>query len=124
PPRFSAAKAGGTVLSKRPPTGGALVSYAVSTAARTELTIARARPGRKVGGRCVAQTKANASRKGCTRYLDVTSFSRAAAAGRTRFGLRDRVGGGSLPPGKYRLRAEASAASGLTSAPASAAFTV
>lgn len=124
PPRFRAAKAGGTVLAKRPPAGGAIASYLVTAAARTELTIARARPGRKVGGKCVAETRANVSRKRCNRYVKVTDFSRDDGAGRNRFVLSGRVGGQPLPPGAYRLQADASAGPALTSAAASASFTI
>jgi subtilisin-like proprotein convertase family protein len=124
PSRFRAAKAGGTVLAKRPPAGGAIVSYAVTAAARTELMIARARPGRRVGGKCVTETRANVSRKRCDRYVAVTGFSRDDGAGRNRFVLSGRVGGQPLPPGTYRLQALASAGPGPTSAAASATFTI
>lgn len=124
PRRFRAAKAGPTVLAKRPASGGALVSYQDSQAAQTNVVVLKAEPGRRAAGKCVRQTKANAGKRPCTRYLKVTSFVRHDVAGRNRFGLSGRVGARALPPGEYQLQARAFATSGLTSLPVSVNFTI
>jgi subtilisin-like proprotein convertase family protein len=124
PRTFRAAKQGPTVLAKRPKVGGALVSYRDSQAAQTNVVLFEAEPGRKVGAKCVPQTKGNAAKKPCTRYVKVTSFVRHDVAGRNRFGFTGRVAARKLPVGEYQLQAKAYAPSGLTSAPVTATFTI
>lgn len=124
PRKFRAAKQGPTVLAKRPKVGGALVTYQDSEAGQTNVVLFEAEPGRKVGGKCVPQTKANAAKKPCTRYVKVTSFVRHDVAGRNKFGFTGRVAARKLPVGEYRLQAKAYAPSGLTSAPVSVNFTI
>jgi hypothetical protein len=124
PGKFRAAKQGPTVLAKRPKVGGALVSYQDSVAAQTNVVLFEAEPGRKVSGKCVPQTTANATKKPCTRYVKVISFVRHDVAGRNKFGFTGRVAARKLPVGEYRLQAKAYAPSGLTSAPVTANFTI
>jgi subtilisin-like proprotein convertase family protein len=124
PRKFRAAKAGATVLAKRPASGGALVSYQDSQAAQTNVVLLKAEPGRKVGSKCARQTKANATRKPCTRYVKLTSFVRQDAAGSNQFALSGRFNAKSLPPGEYQLQAKAFATSGLTSNPVGVNFTI
>lgn len=124
PRRFRAAKSGPTVLAGRPSSGGALVSYTDSSAAQTNVVISRVTPGRTAGGRCAAETKANATGKPCARLVKAIGFVRADVAGRNRFGFSGRVHGALLPPGEYQLQAKAYSSSGLVSAPAAATFTI
>jgi subtilisin-like proprotein convertase family protein len=124
PRKFRAAKAGATVLAKRPPRGGALVSYQDSQAAETNIVLSKAQAGRKVRGKCARQTKANAAKKPCTRYVKVTSLVRKDVAGRNQFGLTGRANGRPLPAGEYQLQAKAFAPGGLTSAPVGVNFTI
>jgi subtilisin-like proprotein convertase family protein len=124
PRRFRAAKSGPTVLAKQPARGGALVTYRDSQAAETNVVLRKAEPGRKVGGKCARQTKANATKKPCNRYVKVTSFLRQDAAGANRFALSGRFKAKPLAPGEYQLQVKAFAASGLTSDPVRVNFTI
>jgi hypothetical protein len=124
PARFRAAKSGPMVMAKRPAAGGALVGYQDSEAAQTNFVLTEANPGRRVGARCQLETKANATRKPCIRWVKVISFVREDVAGRNQFGFTGRVGARRLPPGEYQLQAKAYAPSGLASDPAAATFTV
>jgi subtilisin-like proprotein convertase family protein len=124
PGRFRAAKQGPTVLAKRPKVGGTLVNYKDSQAAQTNVVLFEVEPGRKVGGKCVPETKANAAKKPCSRYVKVISFVRHDVPGRNRFGFTGRVGARKLPVGEYQLQAKAYAPTGLTSAPVTATFTI
>lgn len=124
PSKFRAAKAGPTVLAKKPKSAGALVSYDDSAAAQTNVVLFEIEAGRKVGRRCVRETAGNAAKKPCTRLVKVTSWVRQDAPGRNKFGFSGRVAARRLPPGEYQLQAKAYLPSGLTSAPVSANFTI
>jgi hypothetical protein len=124
PSRFRAAKSGPMVQAKRAASGGALVTYQDSERAQTNFILFEAEPGRKVGAKCAHPTKANATKKTCTRLVKVISFVRSDRAGRNQFGFLGRVGARKLPPGEYQLQGRAYAPSGLTSDPVVANFTV
>ncbi len=47
------------------------ISYTLSSAATVKFEITGRLPGRKVGGRCVAQTPVNRGHKRCTRQITV-----------------------------------------------------
>lgn len=124
PRKFRAAKSGPTILAVGK-ASGALISYEDSIAAQMSALVARAMPGRKVGGKCVAETAANAAKKECTRYLKVGRFSHADVAGRNRLHFSGRLNGKALPPGEYRLElASWAASSGMKSDPVLGVFTV
>jgi subtilisin-like proprotein convertase family protein len=124
PGEFAAAKSGPMILAKRPASGGALVSYSDTEAAQTNFILFESNPGRKVGARCVGQTKANAAKKPCTRWVKVISFVRNDIPGRNRFGFTGRVGARKLPPGEFQLQARAYGTSGLTSNPVAVQFKI
>jgi hypothetical protein len=125
PRKFRAAISGPTILATGKPAGGAMVSYEDSSAAQMSALVARALPGRKVGGKCVPETAVNAGRKECTRFVKVGRFSHADAAGPNRFRFSGRLAGKALPPGEYRLElASWASSSGLKSAPVLGSFTV
>jgi hypothetical protein len=50
---------------------GTRISWRLSEAARTTLTFQRARPGRRVGGRCRPATRARRARPRCRRFVRV-----------------------------------------------------
>jgi hypothetical protein len=88
-------------------------------------TVERARPGRRVRGRCVKPTRRNRTRRKCTRYVRQRgSFTVAAGAGETRFRFTGRLRGRKLRPGRYRLVAVATDDTGKRSAPKRARFTI
>jgi hypothetical protein len=75
------------------------VSYRLSRAARVRFRLQRARPGRRVGGRCVARRAARPRSRRCTRWNQVRAFAKRGRAGRNAFRMRAR----GLRRGRYRL---------------------
>ena len=109
PSAFVAAKTGPSALkaAKR----GAIVSYRVSMAAKVRFTVKRITTGRRVGKRCVKTTRANRSKRHCTRLVAVKgSFSRTLKkVGSDRFRFTGRIGKRTLTPGHYQLCARPAA---------------
>jgi hypothetical protein len=104
---------------------GTRVTFRLSEAASVRFTVERARPGRRVRGRCVKPTRRNRTRRKCTRYVRQRgSFTVAAGAGETRFRFTGRLRGRKLRPGRYRLVAVATDDTGKRSAPKRARFTI
>ena len=75
------------------------VSYRLNRAARVRFRLQRARPGRRVGGRCVAPRAAQPRSRPCTRWTRVRAFAKRGRAGRNAFRMRAR----GLRRGRYRL---------------------
>jgi hypothetical protein len=104
---FRAAKSGPSASAKKKPVGSR-VSFSLSEPGAVRFTVERKTRGRKVGKKCVAQTKANRKRKACVRWVKVKgSFTRAGKAGKNSFKFRGRIGGKRLKPGRYRLDGQA-----------------
>ena len=92
---------------------GTRVRYFLSEPGSTRFRVERAVRGRRVGGRCVRTTRANAGNRPCTRYVLMRgSFSRRATAGTNRFRFTGRLSGRALKPGRYRLVARSTDAAG------------
>jgi hypothetical protein len=92
---------------------GTTFRWTLSEPARTTIVIERARPGRRVGGRCVRPTRANRGRRACTRWVRVTTLTAAAAKqGRNARAFSGRVRNRALPAGRYRARFNARDAAG------------
>jgi hypothetical protein len=69
--------------------------------------------GRKVGRRCVKQTRKNRKRKRCTLLtLTKPAFTRSAPAGRSKVKWSGRLGRKALKRGSYQLRATPTDAAG------------
>jgi hypothetical protein len=113
PSTFRAAARGDSVQalpSQRRRPIGTTVSFRVSAVTAVVFTVQRARPGRRVGGRCVRPTRRNRRARRCTRFVAVRgSFTVPGTTGLDRFRFTGRVGGRKLAPGKYRLVARAPA---------------
>ena len=89
--------------------GAARIAVRANIAGTVRFTVQRARGGRRVGGRCVAPTRANRRRSACTRFVAVReSFTRAVRPGATTIRFAGRLGGRQLRVGRYRLIARAS----------------
>ena len=77
------------------------ISFRLSEPATVRFTLAKKLPGRKVGRKCVRQTRKNRSHKRCARFKQIGApFSRAADPGANQIDL---PGGAKLTPGRYRL---------------------
>jgi hypothetical protein len=79
-------------------TKGKTVSYSLSEAATVSFKLEKKSKGRKVGKRCVKQTKQNKTKKACPLFKQVASFSGPGAAGANSASIPKK-----LAPGSYRL---------------------
>jgi hypothetical protein len=114
PARFAAAKGNtATIAAARAPRG-AKIRYTLARAGLVKLTIARRSAGRRVGGRCVAPTRANRTRKRCTRFAAVATLLRNGRRGRNVEAFTGRVFRKALAPGTYRLTAATTNAARVT----------
>jgi uncharacterized delta-60 repeat protein len=101
------------------------VTYRLSEPATVTWRVRRARPGRRVRGRCVKPRRTNRARRKCRRYVRVRgSFTTAGAQGVNRFRFTGRLRNRKLRPGRYRLVAVATDSTGLKSAPKRAGFRI
>lgn len=108
-------------------TRGGQLRFTVSEPATVRFRFAKATSGRKVGSSCVKRTRRNASKKRCVRYVKVAgSFTvspKAAGSYRVRFQGR-LTKTRRLSPGRYRVTATATGASGATARAVTATFTL
>ena len=105
---------------------GARVTFALSEAARVRLTVQRARPGHRLGRKCLKPTPPRrATRKRCLRWVGTRGrIVHQGKAGTNRLRFNGRLKGRALPAGKYRLVAVAIDAAGNRSAIRRAAFRI
>lgn len=102
----------------------ARVSLTVSEPSTVTFTAQRLRSGRRVGGRCVARTRANRRRAACKRATRAGgSVALKLPAGRSVVGFSGRLKS-ALSPGRYRLVAIARDAAGNASVAKRTGFTV
>jgi hypothetical protein len=107
----------------RPPRGTTF-SFTLSEAALAHLTFTQALSGRSVAGRCVAQTRANRTKRSCRRTKSAGTLTLKAPAGADHVRFEGRLSSARrLKPGRYTVALSATAA-GLTSAPRSLSFTI
>ena len=80
------------------------IRYRLSEDADVTFKVQRARPGRRVRGKCRRPTPRNARRPRCIRYVAMRgSFTDVGEAGANRRALPRRLRGRRLRPGRYRL---------------------
>jgi hypothetical protein len=77
---------------------GKKVSYNLSEAATASFKVEKKSKGRKVGKKCVKQTKQNKTKKSCPLYKQVASFSGPGNVGANQASIPKKLG-----PGTYRL---------------------
>jgi hypothetical protein len=73
---------------RRGPATGTIIRFRVSEQSRTTLSFRRLLPGRRVGRRCLANTRARRNRRRCTRFLRVRQrlvYNTPAGLRRVRF---------------------------------------
>jgi flagellar hook assembly protein FlgD len=94
-------------------TAGTTISFNLSEKAQVTLRFQRARPGRKVGGKCVKQTSANKGAPKCTRYVDAGKKVVGGKKGKNTFKFKGKISSTkTLSPGRYRVKARAKDAAG------------
>jgi hypothetical protein len=103
---------------------GTTFRYTLSEPARVVFGIRRARPGRRVGRRCVKPTRRNRARRKCTRYVLVRRFAVPVGATSIRKRFSGKIGRRSLKPGRYQATLIATDAAGNASAPKRLRFRV
>ncbi len=105
PHKFGAANVGDAILSaKKKAPIATTANYSLSAAATVTFTVERRLPGRRVGKHCVKQTKANRTKKKCSRFKPVKgAFTHSGQAGSNSFKFSGRLNGKALKPGGYRL---------------------
>jgi hypothetical protein len=78
------------------------IQFRLSRRATVRITLSRALPGRRSGGRCVKPTKRLSHRPACTRFLAVGKLRAARKAGRRTLAFSGRLRGHALRRGLYR----------------------
>jgi hypothetical protein len=102
------------------------ISYRDSAAGTTTFMVERAMPGVRHGSRCAAPPAHGPARgRRCTRYVLVRgSFRHRDFAGTDSLAFPHKIGNHVLKPGRYRLVATPTAASGTRGLPARARFVI
>jgi glutamate synthase domain-containing protein 3 len=103
---------------------GTRFRYTLSEPAAVEISIERALPGRRVGGRCLRPSRALRSRPRCTRLVARGAFTAQGRAGANRTWFSGRIGRRALPAGSYRARLTATDAAGNRSVTQSVRFKI
>jgi uncharacterized repeat protein (TIGR01451 family) len=99
---FPAASSGASIAAKR--NTGATVRYRLSAAAGVRFSVEKQSTGRRVGGRCAKQTRANRKKPRCARFTAVRgSFTHAGKAGANSFHFTGRLAARKLARASYRL---------------------
>jgi hypothetical protein len=110
PRAFAAARRGASTRSTRLRGFGTKVSYRADMAADVRFAVQAVRSGRRTRSgkttRCLAPSSRNRRGARCKRYVALAgSFTDRARAGANSFYFTGRLGGRTLKPGSYRLRA-------------------
>jgi hypothetical protein len=110
----------------RSPIVGTTFSFRVNEQSTTTFTFAQLLPGRKVGRRCLAPTRARRNRRRCTRLITVRpSLSFKTSAARHRMKFQGRLSRRkTLKPGRYRLTIQSTDAAKNKSRARTLTFTV
>ena len=114
---------GGSPGKRKPPIGTSF-AFTLSGPASVELSFTRTVAGRRVAGRCVAQTRGNRHNPGCQRTVTEGSLSLGGHAGRnTVASFTGHIDRRTLAPGKYTVVLTAMAG-GTRTAPRRLTFTI
>jgi hypothetical protein len=120
---FAAFPSGPSVRAAR--TLGTVISYRLTRAAIVSFRVQRASAGRRVAGRCVAPTRANATKPSSTRYRKQRGGVRhTGKAGPNKLLFAGRLAGRKLRPCRYRMVSTAKDAAGIRSRPVRRLFRI
>jgi uncharacterized delta-60 repeat protein len=101
------------VAHKRRPPVGTTFGFTLNEAARVTFAFTQTLPGRRVGRRCVAQTKRNKHKRRCSRTLTAGTLTFAGHAGANKVRFQGRLSRSKrLKPGRYTLIITATNAAG------------
>jgi hypothetical protein len=97
---------------------GTTIAFGLDEAGTATISFARVRSGRRVGGKCVKPTRANRSRRRCTRFVPAGSFALPAKLGVNRVRFQGRLDATHrLALGSYRVSVSAKDVAGNASKP-------
>lgn len=112
-------------ISRRRPPVGTTISFTLSEPARTALTFAQPKTGRRVRGRCRSLTRANRRKPRCTIANVRGALTLTGHAGTNRVRFQGRLSRTKrLKPGAYTLTVTAADSAGNASRPRSIHFTI
>jgi hypothetical protein len=98
---------------------GMTIGFGLDEAGTARIAFGKAKPGRRVGGKCVKPTKSNRARRACTRFVAAGSFTIPARLGTNTIRFQGRLDATHrLGLGRYRVSVSATDAAGNTSKPA------
>ena len=100
PPAFLGAALTLTTIN---PVGSTVINYAVSEPATVKAVFKRARPGRKVAGRCRRPTRLNRRKRRCTRYTSVGTLEQTVPSTTGSISFVGLMRGKPLKVGRYRI---------------------
>jgi hypothetical protein len=104
---------------------GTVFSFTLSETAAVRFAFVRAAPGRRVGKRCIAPTRRNRKRRGCTRRIPAGSLRFDGHPGLNEVAFQGRLSPSrKLRLGSYTLVITATNAAGQRSAPRTLRFTI
>jgi hypothetical protein len=103
---------------------GTTFRFTLSESAKVRIAFERRTGGRRVGGKCLAPTRARRNRRACTRYVAIGSISASGVAGRNSVKFSGRLKGRPLAVGAYRATLAATDSAGQRSQPATLRFSV
>jgi hypothetical protein len=124
PSRWRKGSALPKISRKRTPVG-TTISFTLSEAATAKLTFLKAKPGRKVNGKCVVPKRSNRKKRRCTRYVTAGSLTVNGHPGVNKVKFQGRLSRKkSLSVGSYRLTIVATDNSGNKSKTLTTSFTI
>jgi Domain of unknown function (DUF4394) len=103
---------------------GTTFRFTLSESAKVRIAFKRRTGGRRVGGKCLAPTRARRNRRACTRYVAVGSISASGIAGPNSVKFSGRLKGRPLAVGSYRATLTATDAAGQRSGPTTLRFSI
>jgi hypothetical protein len=112
-------------LTKTRPPVGTVFAFSLNEPATVGFAFTQPVSGRKVGGRCVAQTKANRRKRSCKRAVTRAAMSFSGHQGLNKVAFQGRVSGSkTLGLGTYTLVITATNIAGQRSSPKQLTFTI
>jgi 6-phosphogluconolactonase (cycloisomerase 2 family) len=104
---------------------GTTFAFSLNEPANAQLRFTQSLPGRRVGKKCVAQTKKNRSKRKCRRTVTNGTLAVKAHAGANKVRFQGRISGRKkLKPGSYKLAITATDAAGQKAGTRSLSFTI
>jgi hypothetical protein len=112
-------------ISRKKPALGTTFSFMLNEPADANLSFTREVGGRRVKGKCVAQTKKNTAKHRCARSVVAGALTFAGHAGGNKVAFQGRISRSrKLKPGRYTLVIAATNTAGQKSAPQMVSFTI